>query len=262
MSPKLKVFINFLWKKRTLYVLLGMLIAIGMFVLILATTLNVYLPGYLDVEKRALVMESAMRIDSLERENNLRMAYLNNMLDILHDRVKKTDKLLSYDSTVVIIQDTLLTASERERAFVARYEEQERFGLNALDRLNPGTPNMVFIAPVRGKIIAYEADDKSPTETRIELDGNVNVLSPTEGTVISIAFIMGQGYHLVLQHQQDYVTIYTNLTSVSVDINQTVKSGQVLGRAGNSKDPSDSWMGLSLWHKGKSIEPETIMPIE
>lgn len=261
MSPKLKVLINFLWKKRTLYVLLGMLIAVGIFILILATTLNVYLPGYLDVDKRAFVMESALRIDSLEVENNLRMAYLNNMLDILHDRVK-ADNLLPYDSTVPRIQDTLLPASEREQAFVAKYENRERFGLNALDQLNPTTPTIVFLAPVRGRIIHYD-DDATPTETHIELDGNVTVLAPTEGTVVSVSYLMNiGGYQLVLQHAQDYLTLYSNLTSVMVEPGQKVKSGQVMGHAGNAEDPSDSWMGLSAWHKGEYIDPETIMPIE
>ncbi|MBP5347062.1 MAG: M23 family metallopeptidase [Bacteroidales bacterium] len=262
MHPKLKVFIRFIWKKRTLYFLQGMLLASGIFVLILGTRLNVYLPGYLDVEKRAVVMQSAMRIDSLEQETQLRMAYLNNMMDILRDRVKAeaVENLMPYDSSVSIIQDTLLTASERELDFVDKYEKRERFGLNALDELNPQTPTIVFMAPVRGRILVQEEED-TPQETRVELTGRVPVLNPTAGNVVSVTYLMGSGYHVVVQHTQDYVTIYNHLSSVMVEVGEEVKSGQVLGHAGDPQNPADSWVGLMVWHKGQSLDPETVMPL-
>ena len=262
MHPKLKVFIRFIWKKRTLYFLQGMLLASGIFVLILGTRLNVYLPGYLDVEKRAVVMQSAMRIDSLEQETQLRMAYLNNMMDILRDRVKAeaVENLMPYDSSVSIIQDTLLTASERELDFVDKYEKRERFGLNALDELNPQTPTIVFMAPVRGRILVQEEED-TPQETRVELTGRVPVLNPTADNVVSVTYLMGSGYHVVVQHTQDYVTIYNHLSSVMVEVGEEVKSGQVLGHAGDPQNPADSWVGLMVWHKGQSLDPETVMPL-
>lgn len=261
MHPKLKEFIDFIWKRRTLYFLQGMLLATGIFVLIVGTRLNVFLPGYLDVEKRAVVMQSAMRIDSLEQETTLRMAYLNNMMDILRDRVKAdaVEALLPYDSSVPIIQDTLLAASERELAFVDKYEKRERFGLNALDELNPQTPTIIFMAPVRGRIIFQE--DESDPETRIELNNRVPVLNPTEGNVISVVYLMGSGYQVTVQHPQDYVSIFNHLSSVMVEVGAEVKSGQVLGHAGDPENLADSWVGLMLWHKGQMLEPETVMPL-
>lgn len=261
MSPKLKAFIDFIWRKRTLYFTYGMLVAFVLIFLILATPLNVYLPGYLDVNKRAMVMESAMRIDSLERENDLRLAYLENMTSILRDRVK-TDSLHLYDSAVVRIQDTLLTASEREMMFVSRYEEQERFGLSALDNLKAGPVAMVFLAPVRGKAaLPSEKDANQSGITRVDLSGQVQVLAPQDGTIVAVDFMLGEGYKVVLQHTNDYITVYTRLKSVMIKTGQQVTVGRVLGNAGSS-DPSESWMGLQVWHKGKSVDPVTIMPIE
>ena len=262
MFPKLKAFKEFMWKKRTLYVAYGMLIAFGLIFLILATPLNVYLPGYLDVSKRALVMESAIRIDSLERENDLRLAYLVNMIDILRDHVK-TDSLHFYDSTVTRIQDTLLSASEREAQFVANYEEQERFGLNVLDVLKDGPVAPTFLAPVKGKVTpAVVNRDGTLEPTRIQLDGQVQVMSPQEGTVVAVDFILGAGYKVSVQHANDYITIYSHLSSVMVKNGHQVKSGRVLGHAGDNKGQADCWLDLQVWHKGKSIDPCSIMPIE
>lgn len=262
MSPKLRAFLDFMWKKRTLYVAYGMLIAFALVVLIIATPLCVYLPGYLDVHKRALVMESAMRIDSLERENDLRLAYLENMTNILRDRVK-TKEIESYDTAVSRIQDTLLTASEREMRFVENYEEQERFGLEALDELKTSHLQMVFIAPVKGKLAVPESGDKKEqNETRVELSGPVPVLVPCEGTVIQVSFLMGEGYLVVIQHAQDYITIYSHLKQVTASVGQQLKCGAVMGYAGAIKDPFNNWVGLQVWHKGKRLDPANVMVLE
>lgn len=250
-----------MWKKRTLYVAYGMLIAFGLIFLVLATPLNVYLPGYLDVSKRALVMKSALRIDSLVLENDLRLAYLENMTAILRDQVK-TDSLHLYDSTVTRIQDTLLSASEREALFVSNYEQQERFGLNVLDDQKDGPVALTFLAPVKGKVLPIEpAIDGTQDEYHIVMDAPLQVLTPQDGTVMSVDLILGSGYKVAVQHANDYVTIYSHLTSVMVKRGQQVKTGKVLGHAG-SKTPEESWMGLQVWHKGKPVEPTTLMPIE
>lgn len=262
MSPKLRAFIDFIWKKRTLYVLYGMLIAFAIIFLVLATPLHVFLPGYLDVRKRAVVMDCVMRIDSLERECNLRVAYLDNMTNILRDRIK-ANEIIPYDSAVSRIQDTLLSASERETRFVENYDRQERFGLNALENERNGRVAVVFIAPVKGKVVPRDyGDDVKPGVTRVELPGVVPVLAPSDGTVISLSFLMGEGYQLAIQHSQDYVTLYTHLRSAMVELGQQVKTGKVIGQAGSTNAPSDCWVGLEVWHKGKSVDPTSIMILE
>lgn len=261
MSPKLQAFKDFIWRKRTLHVALGMLIAFAIILLILSTPLCVYLPGYLDVHKRALVMESAIRLDSLQQENDLRLAYLQNMMNIIRDRAK-TDSLQTYDSTVTRIQDTLLTATEREERFVGNYEQQERFGLEALKEQKAGPQPVVFLAPVRGKIAVPEQEEKASDVTKVELSGFSQILVPLEGTVVSVIYDMGNGYVVTMQHELDYITLYTHLSAVVVSVGQQLKAGRVLGYAGNAKDPSNSWVGLQIWHKGKTVDPNSVMPIE
>ncbi|MBQ0057543.1 MAG: M23 family metallopeptidase [Bacteroidales bacterium] len=251
-----------LWVTSAFFIVLAMLAALAIVLIIMKTPLKEYLPGYLDVTKRAVVVESVMRIDSLERENQLRIAYLDNLTSILRDRVK-SDSIMAYDSAVTRIQDTLLTASEREAAFVAAYEERERFGLNALDAKDPAFASISFLSPVKGKIALPDEDDGMLSSvTRIELSKEVPVLAPLEGTVISIAYIIGQGYQLTLQHGGEYVSIFSHLSTVLVDAGQQVKTGKVIGHAGADKDPEQCWMGLQLWHKGKSVDPSAVMSIE
>lgn len=256
----IRTFIRFMRKKRTQYTIQGMLLAFVLVVLFLATPLHVYLPGYLDVSKRALVMESAMRIDSLELQNDLRLAYLNNMLSILRDRVK-ADSLMPYDSTVSRIQDTLLSASEREMRFVNEYERRERFGVTALDVSNPAVAGVSFLAPVKGKVSLSE-QRKSSGVCRIELSTEVPVMVPLEGTIVSVSYLLGEGYKVVMQHSNDYITIYNHLNTVNAEPGQLLKAGYAFARAGAYKDPSRCWMELQVWHKGEPLDVPTVIPIE
>lgn len=251
-----------LWATTIIIGVLGMLAALAILIIIMKTPLKTYLPGYLDVTKRAEVVRSAMRLDSLERESDLRLAYLDNIMNILRER-ESADSLMVFDSAVYRIQDTLLSASEREAAFVANYEQKERFGLNALEAADPSFALITFISPVKGKVAVPEDDDEVQSAvTRVELSKELPVLAPLEGTVISVVYLIGQGYQLTLQHNSDYVTIFSHLTSVLVDAGQSVKTGRVVGHAGSDKNPAQSWLGLQLWHKGKSMDPVAVMSLE
>ena len=204
-------------------------------------------------------MESAMRIDSLERENDLRLAYLDNMIAILRDKVKHQE-IEAYDSTVTRIQDTLLTASEREALFVSQYEEQERFGVSTLEVSQAGGLPIVFMTPVRGKV--HSDNDKHPNFTQIDLSGQVPVMAPLDGNVVSVVYLLGEGYQIAIQHNQDYLTIYTRLCSVNVSAGDFVKAGYVIGQAGNSSNAVRNWMGLQVWHKGKLLDAAMLMSFD
>lgn len=251
-----------LWVTSVLFFSLAMLVAFSIVLLIMKTPLKTYLPGYLDVTKRAVVVESSMRLDSLERENELRIAYLDNIMSLLRER-SKVDDIVSYDSAVVRIQDTLLTASEREMAFVSSYAERERFGIEAIGANDPAYAPVVFMSPVKGKIAVPEKEDEAHSGmTKVDLTRELPVIAPLEGTVISTVFLIGQGYQVTIQHSNDYVTIISHLASAMVEAGQQIKAGKVIGHSGNDKDLAQSWVGIQVWHKGKSVDAASIMTLE
>ncbi len=242
-------------RSNTLFFLLGMAAAVVIIILIFNTPLRNYLPGYLDVNKRAMLMESAMRIDSLVYENNLRSAYLENVKAVLNDRVE-SDSLQSFDSAVSIMQDTLLAPSARELAFAARYEEQERFGLTELGVDAEVHTTVNFLTPVKGKVIPPSNEDMVTSGiTQVELTHEMPVLAPREGNVISLQYLIGSGYFMVIQHDNEYISQFTHLASVMVDLGQPLKAGQVIGHA-------KEWVGIQLWHRGKSADPIALMSLE
>lgn len=251
-----------------LTVLLGILVTLLTILLVIIvmtrTPLRRYLPGYLNVNQRSVALESALRIDSLEHEGQLRDAYLANVLDILLDKTRPVDSILVYDSAVVRIADTLgLAASEAEKGFVTRYEERERFGLNAVESAT-SLQGQTFMSPVVGEVLQPETGDElrvgAPLRVRVKRE--VPVLAPFESTVISQQMHIGEGWEIILQSHDDYVFIFSHLTLPLIQVGQVVKTGRAIGHVGAQKAEDDRWLGLQVWHLGKEIDPRTVMQLE
>lgn len=252
------------WLTVMLGALMTVLTVLLVIIVMTKTPLRQYLPGYLDVNQRSVALESAMRIDSLSREGQLRDAYLNNVLAILLDKERPVDSIKSYDSVVVRIADTLgMAASEAELGFVSRYEEQERFGLNAAERNTP-LQAQTFVSPVMGEVLIPETEDelRRGAPLRVQLKRETPVLSPYEATVITCHLLVGEGWEIVLQSHDDYVFILSHLTQPLVQVGQIVKAGRAIAHAGAQKTEPERWLGVQVWHLGKEVDPRTVMQLE
>ena len=248
------------WLTVIVGVLLAMAIALFALVVVTSTPLRQYLPGYLDMRNRAFVVESALRVDSLARQSELRDLYIDNLKTILLDRQVSTDSIQTFDSAVVRFSDSIKAASDLELAFAERYEQQERFGLDALDA-NMQLSSVSFINMVKGKIdVPEDAEEVDPLSgARILLNKTAPVLSPLEATVVQEQYILGQGYVIVLQCVNEYVVVVSHLSSSMVSEGRQIKAGVVIGHAGADKAQDDRWVSIRIWHKGKPIDPSTVM---
>lgn len=249
-----------LWMTIILAILLIALTAILALIIATETPIRNYLPGYLDMNKRVTVVESAMRVDSLAQESAMREAYLDNMKAILMDRKTSVDSIAPYDSAVVRMADTIMAAGPREQAFDAKYEEQERFGLNALDD-NKELSAVSFITPIKGGelVVPEDAAEVDPLAgSKLRLAHEVPVLSPLDGTVISERYLIGNGYEITIQCNNDYTFIFSHLSSSMINEGKVLKAGSVMGHAGAESNAEDRWITIHAWHKGKAVDPQTI----
>lgn len=247
-----------------LFVVILSLTAVLVVIIMTQTPLRSYLPGYLDVEKRAAVVETALRLDSLERESALRGRYLTTLTDILSGRVVG-DSIIPYDSAVVVtFHDSLLGKTGREEAFVARFEEEEKYSLNAI--LHPAAPSgHLFLLPVSGEVetLVVETRDVSGRvvcrpEARVTVRRTMPVLAPAGGAVVAVDYVVGEGYTLVLQHANGYVTAFTGLAHSLVRRGETLRAGAVIGHAGGN-GATAATVGISVWLSGNAIPPADVI---
>lgn len=246
-----------------LTILLGVVAAVALALLVVVvmtrTPLRHYLPGYLDVSKRAVVEESAMRIDSLVYESRLRSVYLDNLCAILSDRVVPHE-VEAYDSSVVRLDDSLRMASEREAAFVERYSARERFGLNVLadDEAHGAAANPVFMSPVHGQAQEPDADDPS-APLCVMVEREFQVLAPQDGWVVLVQRQLGLGWTIVMQMSGDWLVCLSHLSMPLVEAGDFCRAGHAIAHVGEASHPEDRWLGIQLWHRGQEIDPREVM---
>ena len=85
---------------------------------------------------------------------------------------------------------------------------------------------------------------------------SVPVRAVFRGRVEGIDFVPGYGTYLVLRHG-DYLTVYSNFSSVTVSTGQTVEAGQVLGDAGTPNEPRDAGVFFAVFDttESASVDP-------
>ena len=96
------------------------------------TPLRNYLPGYMNSEVRELVVDNALRVDSLQQLLNRQNMYIMNIQDIFNGKVK-ADTVASIDSLTIVRSEELMERTEAEEKFRKQYEESERYNLTTMD---------------------------------------------------------------------------------------------------------------------------------
>lgn len=218
------------------------------------TPLRNYLPGYMNSEVRAQVVDNALRADSLAEALNRQKMYIMNIQDILEGRVK-TDTVGSMDSLTSIRTEELMSRTQEEERFRQEYERKERYNLRSVSERTEVT-GLIFYRPLRGVITTEFNPEEKHFGVDLATASGGSVLSALDGTVVFAGYAMDYGYIIQVQHVQNFITIYKNCGSLMKQVGDRVKGGEVIALTGKSDDKrSEPHLHFELWHKGQAINP-------
>ena len=226
------------------------------------TPLRNYLPGYMNSEIRAQVVENALRVDSLQQLVDRQNLYIMNIQDIFQGRIK-ADTVHSIDSLTTVREDSLMERTQREAEFRKQYEETEKYNLTSITS-RPEVDGLIFYRPTRGMISSpFNAEKKHPArleqrgETDIAANPGESVLATLDGTVILSTYTAETGYLIEVQHNQDFVSVYKHCGSLLKREGDTVKGGEAIALVGNTGQlTTGPHLHFELWHKGRAVNPE------
>lgn len=224
-------------------------------VIITFTPLRNYLPGYMNSEIRAQVVENALRADSLrllvERQN----LYIMNIQDIFQGKIK-ADTVHSIDSLTNVREDSLMERTQREAEFRKQYEETEKYNLTTITA-HPEVDGLIFYRPTRGMISSPFNAEQKHFGTDIAANPGESVLATLDGTVILSTYTAEIGYLIEIQHNQDLVSVYKHCGSLLKNAGDAVKAGEAIALVGNTGQLSTGpHLHFELWHKGRAVNPE------
>ena len=219
------------------------------------TPLRNYLPGYMNSEIRAQVVENALRVDSLQQLVDRQNLYIMNIQDIFLGKIK-TDTVHSIDSLTTVREDSLMERTQREAEFRKQYEETEKYNLTSIAS-RPEVDGLIFYRPTRGMISSPFNAEKRHFGTDIAANPGESVLATLDGTVILSTYTAETGYLIEVQHNQDFVSVYKHCGSLLKREGDTVKGGEAIALVGNSGQlTTGQHLHFELGHKGRAVNPE------
>ncbi|MCS7250285.1 MAG: peptidoglycan DD-metalloendopeptidase family protein [candidate division WOR-3 bacterium] len=110
--------------------------------------------------------------------------------------------------------------------------------------------------PVRGKIISYFGSLTHPKyQTKIKNQGidiqtefGTKVIAIAPGRVVYADRFRGYGNMVIIDHNEGYYTVYSNLSEIAVRVNQEVKAKEVIGLSGE-------YLHFELRKEGQPVNP-------
>ena len=223
-------------------------------VLVAYTPLLDLMPGYRTNagRSREMLIRSIIRIDSLERKMNDMLTYNENRILVVSG---KTPAMQSIKNDSLHRSKSFVAPSKADSLLRHKIENDERY------RLNEAKPNTTIqntlngVAPMYG-LISERFNSKGLLGVRINGAKDAQVSAIADGVVILSEWSPEAGHSVVIQHKENYLSVYRHLSGVLVSKGERVQGAQAIGYAGSDKDEELSMLEFELWREGKAVNPE------
>jgi len=225
--------------------------------LIAFTNLREFIPGYPDVEMRRNIIVSAIRLDSLEREMELRDKYFANLNAIISG--KQPVDMISEPDTGRKYRNIEFSSIPEVAELKSQVEKEEKLNLS-FPRLteSSGLASLHFFPPVKGIVTARFDPRAKHFGTDIITKPRSPVMAALDGTVVFTGWTMETGYVIQIQHSNNLVTIYKHNAELLKQNGDYVRAGEAISIVGDSGElyTSGPHLHFEIWYKGTPLDPE------
>ena len=222
------------------------------------TNIREFIPGYPDVSMRRNILMNAIRLDSLERELELRDNYFANLNAIISG--KRPADIVSQQDTSKSYGRIRFSNSPEDNALRDQIEREEKFSLSAGTAPNQNTSlaSLPFFPPVKGIVTGKFDPATRHFATDIVTKPKSPVMAALDGTVIFTGWTMETGYVIELQHNDNLVTVYKHNSALLKETGDLVRAGEAISIIGDSGElyTSGPHLHFEIWYKGNPLDPE------
>jgi len=223
--------------------------------LISATGLREYIPGYPDAKQRQMLVDNAMKVDSLEMELAKQKEFFKGIKAIISGEIPENNIAVDsfsglYDVNFVefnhdsVFQDNLLA-------------EQLSLSIQSNTRKKTELSEMHFYIPVKGIVTNHFNLSSDHFGVDLVSDPNARISTVLGGTVIFSGWTLETGYVMYIQHDADLISVYKHNAELLKSTGEKVRAGEAIAIIGNSGELSTGpHLHFELWHRGNAINPE------
>lgn len=210
---------------------------------------NMIFPG-----EKKISPEEVKKIDEL----NKRMIFLTRELESL----KSTNERLRYaimlgDSALLeslnVSKDTVLAGDKSGGNILSVFRDL----INLLK--DGGKQVYYFIQPVSGFISREFSYEKGHNGIDYVVKTGTSVFSAASGYVVFADFTLKDGYMLIINHQDGYISVYKHCSTLLKKPRENVKQGELIALSGNTGEiTTGPHLHFEIWHNGLPVNPKNL----
>jgi septal ring factor EnvC (AmiA/AmiB activator) len=117
--------------------------------------------------------------------------------------------------------------------------------------------------PVRGQVMARFGTDRPEGGVwrgiLVRADEGTPVASVGAGTVVYSSWLRGFGNLLIVDHGQEFLSVYAYNQSLLKQVGDSVKAGETVSLVGNTGGQLDSALYFEIRHRGAAVDPVSLL---
>ena len=229
--------------------------------LIAFTPLREYIPGYSSARLKKKATELNYKTDSLLQELEVNKQYYASVKKVLTGDVSafgfNRDSILEASKIDVDINEV---QTNREDSLLRdKVEKEDKY--NLFD--DSDQTNFVLFPPVNGTISQEYNIKEKHFAVDIVVANNTPIKATADGTVIFAEWTVETGYVIILEHNQELISVYKHNSSITKSQGELVKAGEVIAMSGNGGELSTGpQLHFELWSKGYPVNPTNFIDFQ
>ncbi|MCK4561800.1 MAG: M23 family metallopeptidase [Flavobacteriaceae bacterium] len=223
------------------------------FLFIIYTPLKEYIQGYSSTELKKDATSLIYKVDSLNQALAVNDLYIENIQQVLKGEIKRVT--FNKDSVLQQLQIKKIDFAPTAIDSVFREEVEQEDRFSVFEQATKNT-HIVFTTPINGTITQDYNTKEKHYAIDLAVDKNTPVKAVADGTIIFKGFTADTGYVIVIEHSQDFISVYKHNATIYKEQGELVKSGEVIASAGSTGTFSTgSHLHFELWNDGYSVNP-------
>lgn len=245
------------WSFQSTSVRLLSLIALYSFLVVLLTVvLFVYGPfsGYfstndVDINRNDLE-EQSVKISVLNKKLETQDKFISNITKLLHGEELDSMTVDEILEMPIIEYDSLnVNLTDAEQDLVNKINDDIRMNRIADEHI------AIFGSPVTGTV-SQEFDKRTHPGIDIVTAAGTEVKACLGGTIIYAGFTRKDGYILVIDHGNGFLSLYKHNKTIFKKIGDKVQLGDPIAIVGNTgENTTGPHLHFELWHNQKMVDP-------
>ena len=233
----------------------AMLIIFLVMMLIVATPLKEYIPGYADVSLRRDLAKAANVTDSLKALSDANDMYIANIQAVINGKPLPQASKASDKPAVLEDVEISKIRPKEDKELRDLIEKEEGSNFRKTNQKQEGITNMDFISPLKdGNIVEGFNEKKAHYSVDIATKQNEKVRAVLEGTVIFCTYSKENEWQIGIQHTSNIISIYKHCADVNKKIGNFVNLGDKIASAGTVGNGAN--LQFELWYKGNPVDPK------